>query len=104
MPRNLEAAMCQYFGSEEYGQLSDSQQWILLEVQRNPGASTAELAMRLEMHQSVCTFHIENLIGRGYLVKRPRRSSGLAEDGVVLADDGKGLLASARPRAFLGHY
>lgn len=49
--------------------ISGSQLWILHELIRTKGLGVSELATKLAIHQSTCSFHVDKLARAGFVTK-----------------------------------
>jgi DNA-binding MarR family transcriptional regulator len=74
--------------------ISGSQLWILHELLRTKGIGVTELSVKLAIHQSTCSQHVENLVRSGF-VKKTRHSNDQRRVELVVTAKGQRCVASA---------
>ena len=83
----------QFKDIEENFGLSGTQTWLLHEVQKEPYIGVSELALRLSIHQSTCSQHIEKLVKKELVIKT-RNEEDQRYVGLTLSSNSKKLLLS----------
>lgn len=74
--------------------ISGSQLWILHELLRTRGIGVSELAIKLGIHQSTCSLHVDKLVRSGF-VKKTRQSVDQRRVELVVTAKGQRCIAAA---------
>lgn len=74
--------------------ISGSQVWILHELLRDREIGVSELAVKLAIHQSTCSLHVEKLVRLGYLTKT-RLKADQRRVALAVTAKGRKVIASA---------
>src|SRR5689334_6853057 len=74
--------------------ISGSQLWLLHELMSTKGISVSELAIKLAIHQSTCSLHVEKLVRAGY-VKKTRTPGDQRRVELVVTAKGHRCISSA---------
>jgi MarR family transcriptional regulator, organic hydroperoxide resistance regulator len=85
------AARKQFKDVEDKFGLTGTQAWLLQEIHKEPDIGVSDLALKLSIHQSTCSQHIEKLVKKEFVIKN-RNESDQRSVGLNLSNKSKKLL------------